>query len=437
MGCAGSSSAGSSEEEPKDDVSKAQKDPELARGGAVIGDNMQHYSLGQCGISIRYASMSQRGYNPDDLYEANQDAFGIVRDLKVIDNDEPSILLGVYDGFGGEGAECAQWVRKEVGAALEAAIVRSPDDYTVACKQSMLALNSNLINTEAIDASYSGTTALTAWMHSNADSSGVTIHVCNVGDSRAVIGERRGTKIVAHALSIDQTPFRRDERERVKAVGAMPPFSRAQCRLFHPGSYVCLPTHLHCALVSLSWQAGGHVMSAEMAEAQANTRRRSKGEVDALQNEWEKGIDDIERDMHNAGKSQRRGSLQVQVAQRKTSLAAPGVVDEDALVDAGLLSPPLIYEKGGRGPGLKHTRSLGEDIWQKSLGIIPDGEVMRREVREQDQFLILASDGLWEFLSNQSVCDRYALRRRAATLLHPKVLPLTACPACPDSICVF
>ena len=147
MGCAGSSSAGSSEEEPKDDVSKAQKDPELARGGAVIGDNMQHYSLGQCGISIRYASMSQRGYNPDDLYEANQDAFGIVRDLKVIDNDEPSILLGVYDGFGGEGAECAQWVRKEVGAALEAAIVRSPDDYTVACKQSMLALNSNPLAT--------------------------------------------------------------------------------------------------------------------------------------------------------------------------------------------------------------------------------------------------------------------------------------------------
>ena len=74
----------------------------------------------------------------------------------------------------------------------------------------------------------------------------------------------------------------------------------------------------------------------------------------------------------------------------------------------GIVEPPLVYQKGGRGPGLKHTRALGEDIWQQSLGVSADAEVIKRELREQDQFMVLASDGLWEFISNQSVVDRVA-----------------------------
>ena len=44
--------------------------------------------------------------------------------------------------------------------------------------------------------------------------------VANVGDSRAVIAERRGTDLVAVDLSSDQTPFRSDECARVKLCGA-------------------------------------------------------------------------------------------------------------------------------------------------------------------------------------------------------------------------
>ena len=49
------------------------------------------------------------------------------------------------------------------------------------------------------------------------------MHGClaQVGDSRAVMGERRGKKVAAYALSVDQTPFRKDERERLKAAGAV------------------------------------------------------------------------------------------------------------------------------------------------------------------------------------------------------------------------
>ena len=45
--------------------------------------------------------------------------------------------------------------------------------------------------------------------------------VNNVGDSRAVVAVRNDSGgLKAEHLSIDQTPFRKDERERVKKCGA-------------------------------------------------------------------------------------------------------------------------------------------------------------------------------------------------------------------------
>jgi hypothetical protein len=80
-------------------------------------------------------------------------------------------------------------------------------------------------------------------------------------------------------------------------------------------------------------------------------------------------------------------------------------IDDEALA---LADAPRLYQKGKRTPGLRITRSLGVDIWQQTLGVSWVGEVVRKELREQDQFLIIASDGLWEFMSNQEVCDRVA-----------------------------
>ena len=61
----------------------------------------------------------------------------------------------------------------------------------------------------------SGTTAIVAFFKGN------QVTVANVGDSRAIVGERKGKRIIAYSLSIDQTPYRADERERVKAAGAV------------------------------------------------------------------------------------------------------------------------------------------------------------------------------------------------------------------------
>jgi hypothetical protein len=61
---------------------------------------------------------------------------------------------------------------------------------------------------------YSGTTAITALLK------GKKLHVANVGDSRMVVCQRHGKHVFAYPLSSDQTLYRKDERERVKAKGA-------------------------------------------------------------------------------------------------------------------------------------------------------------------------------------------------------------------------
>jgi hypothetical protein len=66
-----------------------------------------------------------------------------------------------------------------------------------------------------IDDSFSGTTAISVLFVED------TIYVSNVGDSRAImICQDDKGKYYVVPLSQDQTPFRKDERERVKHAGA-------------------------------------------------------------------------------------------------------------------------------------------------------------------------------------------------------------------------
>jgi len=55
-------------------------------------------------------------------------------------------------------------------------------------------------------------------------------------------------------------------------------------------------------------------------------------------------------------------------------------------------------------PGLAMTRSFG-DLIAASVGVIPQPEVWKRTLDASDKFMILASDGVWEFISNQEAVD--------------------------------
>jgi hypothetical protein len=64
-----------------------------------------------------------------------------------------------------------------------------------------------------VNDSLSGTTSISILF------CGKTMYISNVGDSRAiVVSKTEGDKIMAEAMSNDQTPYRKDERERCKTL---------------------------------------------------------------------------------------------------------------------------------------------------------------------------------------------------------------------------
>ena len=52
------------------------------------------------------------------------------------------------------------------------------------------------------------------------------------------------------------------------------------------------------------------------------------------------------------------------------------------------------------------SRSIGDYI-AHSVGVATDAEVKRFELTAEDKFLIIASDGVWEFLSNEQIAKRH------------------------------
>ena len=54
--------------------------------------------------------------------------------------------------------------------------------------------------------------------------------------------------------------------------------------------------------------------------------------------------------------------------------------------------------------GLAMARSIG-DYAVKEVGVIPEPDIVEHVIRDVDKFMILASDGVWEFISSQEAID--------------------------------
>lgn len=82
---------------------------EVARVVATAPAEPLHVPAAGC--TLRYATLSQRGYYPDTPNKANQDAVVVVERLG---GRADTHLWGVFDGHGEFGAECAQFVQSKV-----------------------------------------------------------------------------------------------------------------------------------------------------------------------------------------------------------------------------------------------------------------------------------------------------------------------------------
>ena len=77
-------------------------------------------------LQVKYAYVTQRGFYPDAMDKANQDAFIVKKDVA---GDPDTMFFGVFDGHGTAGTECAKFARDKVRRALPAPhFCRSADD---------------------------------------------------------------------------------------------------------------------------------------------------------------------------------------------------------------------------------------------------------------------------------------------------------------------
>lgn len=301
-------------------------------------------SLTLGGIKLRFAYLSQRGYYPDDPHKANQDAFSISRNFC---GQKTDALLGVYDGHGRDGDRCAIFARDNLPDTIEKFVQRAKakeskllsarsnghvdnqpieltkDQIQNACLKAHVECNRAMHKAREFDDSLSGTTAISMYVHGRRN----RITVCNVGDSRAIVGsivegnDSGASNLKAFPLSRDQTPYRRDERVRIRATGAR--------------------------VLSLDQIEGLEPIIPEEDDA-----------------------DDLELG--------------------------------EELDEGG--DPPRVWSPHGEYPGTAFTRSLGDAIAEE-LGVFAEPEMLTREITPQDKILVLASDGVFEFLTNQSVLD--------------------------------
>lgn len=68
------------------------------------------------------------------------------------------------------------------------------------------------------------------------------------------------------------------------------------------------------------------------------------------------------------------------------------------------IGPLRVWLKSQDVPGLAMTRSFG-DLIGASVGVIAEPEVWETTLTDNDKFMILASDGVWEFITSQEAVD--------------------------------
>lgn len=181
--------------------------PKEAKKIAIEGKNYSY--------TTKYCYVSQRGYYPNAMGKANQDSYLVAESL--LGNSSCNVY-GIFDGHGEFGDYCsffcADNFTKNLTDAMETAggitsldSRKMEDVYTKAFVKTNATMNKS-----DIDDSLSGTTGVTILQH------GDRLLVGNVGDSRAIIATAVDGKLKYSPLSNDQTPYRKDERERLKKL---------------------------------------------------------------------------------------------------------------------------------------------------------------------------------------------------------------------------
>eukprot|EP00919_Chromeraceae_sp_WS-2016_P017982 GHVR01042761.1.p1 GENE.GHVR01042761.1~~GHVR01042761.1.p1 ORF type:complete len:273 (+),score=55.74 GHVR01042761.1:134-952(+) len=84
----------------------------------------------------------------------------------------------------------------------------------------------------------------------------------------------------------------------------------------------------------------------------------------------------------------------------KRIIAHNGRVEPFRSADGEAIGPPRVWLKQQDAPGLAMSRSLGDSV-AASVGVLAEPEIKVFNLEPVDKFMIIASDGVWEFISSE------------------------------------
>ena len=87
---------------------------------------------------------------------------------------------------------------------------------------------------------------------------------------------------------------------------------------------------------------------------------------------------------------------------------------------------PRVWYLAQVAPGLAMARSIGDAVGAM-VGVIAEPEVSNQELKPEDNVLIIASDGLWEFLSSEKVLEMTIKKLREKPPVTEQSILETAC----------
>ena len=90
--------------------------------------------------------------------------------------------------------------------------------------------------------------------------------------------------------------------------------------------------------------------------------------------------------------------------EKKRILQCGGRVESLVDEDDNYVGPERVWIQNQKIPGLAMSRSFGDEIVHE-VGVIVDPEIFEHTLEEEDKFVILASDGIWEFMSSDEVVN--------------------------------
>jgi len=87
------------------------------------------------------------------------------------------------------------------------------------------------------------------------------------------------------------------------------------------------------------------------------------------------------------------------------------------------VGPYRVWKMGEGYPGLAMSRSIG-DLNGKKIGVIPNPGIIEYQLNEKSKYIVVCSDGVWEFLNNENVKEignKYYLENNPSGFCHELV----------------